>query len=58
MTDFPIFEGDAWKLTDQERKLTDQARELGETRFADRATRYDRDAEFPIENYRDLHNAG
>ena len=37
MTDFPIFESDAWHLTDQERKLTDQARELGETRFADRA---------------------
>ena len=58
MTDLPIFESDAWRLTDQERKLTDQARELGETRFADRAARYDRDAVFPIENYRDLHSAG
>ena len=58
MTDLPIFESDAWRLTDQERKLTDQARELGETRFADRAARYDRDAEFPMENYRDLHSAG
>ena len=42
MTDSPIFESDAWHLTDQERKLTAQARELGETRFADRAFRYDR----------------
>ena len=57
MTDAPIFDSDAWRLTDQERQLTAQARELAETRFADRASRYDREAKFPIENYRDLHNA-
>ena len=50
MTDAPIFDRDAWRLTDQERHLTAQARELGETRFADRASRYDREAKFPIEN--------
>ena len=58
MTDAPIFDSDAWCLTDQERQLTAQARELGERRFADRASRYDREAKFPIENYRDLHDAG
>ena len=58
MTDAPIFDSDAWRLTDQERQLTAQARELGETRFADRASRYDREAKFPIENYRDFHNDG
>ena len=39
MTDLPIFESDAWRLTGQERRLTDQAREPGETRFAARAAR-------------------
>ena len=58
MTDAPIFDSDAWRLTDQERQLTAQARELAETRFADRASRYDREAKFPIENYRDFHDAG
>ena len=27
MTDAPIFDSDAWRLTDQERQLTTQARE-------------------------------
>ena len=58
MTDNPIFDGDAWKLTEQERDLTALARKLGQQRFSGRAADYDRDAEFPLENYRDLHHAG
>jgi alkylation response protein AidB-like acyl-CoA dehydrogenase len=34
------------------------ARELGQRVFAIRAAAYDRDAQFPTENYRDLHRNG
>jgi alkylation response protein AidB-like acyl-CoA dehydrogenase len=57
-TDSPMFAPDTWGLTDQERDLTTVARELGQGKIAGRAGRYDRDAEFPIENYRDMHAAG
>ena len=56
--DAPLFEPVAWNLTGQEIDLTTIARELGQNRFAARAARHDRDATFPIENYRDLHEAG
>jgi alkylation response protein AidB-like acyl-CoA dehydrogenase len=38
--------------------LVDQVAELARSRFAPRAARYDADAAFPVENYRDLHAAG
>ncbi|MEE3288734.1 MAG: acyl-CoA dehydrogenase family protein [Pseudomonadota bacterium] len=57
-TDSPMFAPDTWGLTDQERDLTTVARELGQGKIAGRAGCYDRDAEFPIENYRDMHAAG
>jgi len=57
-TDSPMFAPDTWDLTDQERDLTTVARELGQGKIAGRAGCYDRDAEFPIENYRDMHAAG
>ena len=57
-TDSPMFAPDSWGLTDQERDLTTVARELGQGKIAGRAGRYDRDAEFPMENYRDMHAAG
>ena len=57
-TDSPMFAPDTWGLTDQERDLTTVARELGQGKIAGRAGCYDRDAAFPIENYRDMHAAG
>src|SRR5260370_14772997 len=38
--------------------LVDRVAELARTRFGPRAARIDADAAFPIENYRDLHEAG
>src|SRR6266849_1553941 len=40
------------------RDLVDRVAELARTRFAPRAARFDVDAAFPVENYRDLHAAG
>ena len=54
----PIFVPDAWRLTDQEAELADRARRLGAEKFAGRAEKWDRDAVFPTENYRDMHEAG
>ena len=56
--DKPIFEPDLWNLTDKQAQLCSEARELGQTVFADRAAHYDREAIFPSENYVDLHKAG
>ncbi|NKB53070.1 MAG: acyl-CoA dehydrogenase [Rhizobiaceae bacterium] len=39
-------------------ELIEITRHLGKTLFADRAEAYDRAAEFPTENYQDLHEAG
>ena len=56
--DAPIFDPDACRLTDQEAELTATARRLGRGIFAARASGYDIDARFPIENYADLRDAG
>jgi alkylation response protein AidB-like acyl-CoA dehydrogenase len=40
------------------RGLVKQFAELARTRFAPRAARFDSEAAFPVENYRDLHAAG
>jgi len=58
MTDAPIFSPDSWQLTDGQAVLAERARALAAKRFAPRAAEYDRDAEFPTENYRDLAEAG
>ena len=58
VTDAPIFDPDQWQLTDQQVRLSKLARELGRSRFAERAVRYDREATFPTENFQDLHEAG
>ena len=41
--DAPMFEVDAWGLTSQECELSTVARELGQSRFAERAAGYDRE---------------
>ena len=56
--DKPIFEAEAFKLTEQQSELTKTARDLGQRLFADRASTYDTEAKFPVENYQDLYKAG
>jgi alkylation response protein AidB-like acyl-CoA dehydrogenase len=50
--------GDPALLTPRQRELVALAADLGRTRFAPRAAEHDRDASFPIENYRDLRDSG
>jgi len=56
--DPPIFDPRAFRLNDEQASIITRARELGQTVFAGRAAAFDRDATFPIENYRDMHHAG
>ncbi|MEM7803034.1 MAG: acyl-CoA dehydrogenase family protein [Chloroflexota bacterium] len=56
--DAPIFDPCAYKLSDKQIYLTDLARQVGQESLAPRAAQYDREASFPIENYRDMFNAG
>lgn len=58
MSDAPIFDPDAWNLTEKQSRLTTQARDLAATNFAPRAAHYDREAIFPTENYQDLATSG
>jgi alkylation response protein AidB-like acyl-CoA dehydrogenase len=58
IADTPLFDPVAFKLTQEQAELCALARRLGSERFAERAPRFDRDATFPIENYRDMHEAG
>ncbi|MFK7874594.1 MAG: acyl-CoA dehydrogenase family protein [Paracoccaceae bacterium] len=54
----PIFEPDAWGLTQQQADLSTLARDLASANFAPRAAHYDRTASFPTENYNDLATSG
>ena len=56
--DAPIFDPASWRLTEKQAQLCTEARELGQSEFAERAFHYDRNATFPTENYQDLHAAG
>ncbi len=58
MTIAPIFDPQAWNLTEKQALLATKARELAAEKFAPRASQYDRDATFPTENYRDMADAG
>jgi alkylation response protein AidB-like acyl-CoA dehydrogenase len=58
MNDLPLFDPIAFRLSNQQAELTALARQLGQEKFAGRAAQIDRDAAFPTENYRDLHQAG
>ncbi|MBA5777199.1 acyl-CoA dehydrogenase family protein [Stappia sp. F7233] len=57
-TDRPIFDPMAFRLTEQEEELGARARCIGMSKFAQRASRFDAEASFPTENYRDMHEAG
>lgn len=56
--DAPLFDPIAFGLSGEQAELTALARRLGRETLAPRAARYDREAIFPTENYRDLHEAG
>ena len=45
-------------LTPLQAELVDRARRLAGERFAPRADKHDREASFPFEDFRDLHDAG
>lgn len=56
--DAPIFDPVGFRLDDEEAELNAVARRVGKARFAPRAATYDREAIFPTENYKDLHDVG
>jgi alkylation response protein AidB-like acyl-CoA dehydrogenase len=56
--DAPIFDPDAFRLSERQAALIAHVSRLAADRFGPRAARHDRDATFPTENYRDLHAAG
>ena len=56
--DAPIFAPDAFRLTPFQAELVDKARAFGRRVLAPRAAKYDREASFPIENFRDMHRDG
>jgi len=60
MADLPMphIAGNPAALTPLQRELVGRAAELGRTRLAPRAARWDREASFPFENFADLREAG
>jgi len=56
--DAPIFDPATWGLTDKQVELCTLARTLGQEKFAARAFKYDREATFPTENFKDLFQSG
>jgi alkylation response protein AidB-like acyl-CoA dehydrogenase len=56
--DAPMFPADAFRLTGEQAALTEKVRRFGKTVVAPRAATYDREAVFPIENFRDMHGEG
>jgi alkylation response protein AidB-like acyl-CoA dehydrogenase len=54
----PIFDPGAFGLALHEAGLIDRARRFGARVLAPRAAKHDRDATFPIENFRDMHSEG
>ncbi len=56
--DAPIFALDAFRLTDFQAELIAKARRFGKAKLAPRAAIHDREATFPIENFRDMHPEG
>jgi alkylation response protein AidB-like acyl-CoA dehydrogenase len=57
-TGAPIFDPGAFGLAEHEADLIDRARRFGARVLAPRAAEHDRDATFPIENFRDMHGEG
>jgi alkylation response protein AidB-like acyl-CoA dehydrogenase len=57
-TDAPIFAPDAFRLTEAQAALIAKCRDFGKRVLAPRAAKHDREATFPIENFRDMHPEG
>ena len=57
-TDAPLFAPDAFGLNDFQSELIAKSRRFGKQYLAPRAAQHDRDATFPIENFRDMHPEG
>src|SRR5262245_41448575 len=57
-TDIPMFPADAFRLSEAQADLIAKARRFGARTLAPRAAQHDRDATFPIENFRDMHGEG
>src|SRR3984885_7229382 len=56
--DAAMFDPDAFRLSDVAAELIGKARRFGRRVLAPRAAKHDRDATFPIENFRDMHGEG
>src|SRR6202521_5908375 len=56
--DAAMFASEAFAIADAEPELIAQARRFGAQVLAPRAAQHDRDASFPIENFRVMHGAG
>jgi alkylation response protein AidB-like acyl-CoA dehydrogenase len=56
--DAPIFDRTTFRLANHEADLIERARRFGAKVLAPRAAQHDRDATFPIENFRDMHKEG
>jgi alkylation response protein AidB-like acyl-CoA dehydrogenase len=56
--DAPMFAPDAFGLSGKNAELIARARRFGAEVLAPRAAQHDRDATFPLENFRDMHRAG
>src|SRR5581483_11444619 len=54
----PMFAPDAFRLTAAQADLIARARAFGARALAPRAAKHDREASFPIENFRDMHGEG
>jgi alkylation response protein AidB-like acyl-CoA dehydrogenase len=52
--DTPIFAPDAFRLRDAQAELIEHARRFGRHVLAPRAEKHDREASFPLENFRDM----
>jgi alkylation response protein AidB-like acyl-CoA dehydrogenase len=50
----PIFAPDAFRLRDEQAELIDRARRFGQRVLVPRAEKHDREASFPLENFRDM----
>ena len=58
MSDAPLFDQTAFKLTPKQIYLTALARKVGQESLAPRAAQFDRQATFPSANYDDMFRAG
>ena len=58
VSEAPIFDPASFRLEAEDAALIDKAREFGVRVLAPRASLHDRDATFPLENFRDMHQAG